>query len=226
MKRRSALFQAAREDNVAVALDNLHAGQRVPLLSSDGRQMDEITLQADVPVFFKASITELHDGEEIVKHNHRIGSVVARIFHDGSSPDEPTESPVSLPIGSLIHLTNFICSSAMADLWNGNLAQAIGICFALCRPDYEFAIATKKIASGQSIRRSHVRLNPHIVGILDRLIGDDPVIGCSITHIGEGALVRLGCISPSEYKYRGDPEVTEVISRFYRFLRGRIYANS
>jgi hypothetical protein len=226
MKPRPALFLAAHEDNVAVALDNLHAGQRVPLLSSEGQQKAEITLWADVPMFFKVSVRDLVDGEAIIKHGHRIGTVVARIFLPDSSTGGSAESTVVLPPGSPVHLTNFVCSSELAALWDDHLAKAFGVCFALCRPDFEFGTAAKKIAAGQEIRRDHIRVNSRVGEILKGLDGSDPIVGRAIVSIAEGSLVRLGCVTPSEYRYPGDPEMIEDISRFYRFLRARIYANS
>jgi hypothetical protein len=228
MKPRTALFLASPGDNVAVALGNLQPGMHVPLLSSNGQQVAEIMIQADVPIFFKVSITELQDDEELIKHGCKIGRVVSKVYSSGSLDRKAEHLPIALPPGTPLHLTNFVPSSSLIALCGGSLAQALGVSFSLCKPDYGFGIARKKITAGQEIRRSHISTNQRMKELLDRLTPakDSPVLGCASDTIAEGALVRLGCIAASPYLYQGDAAKVEMLGEYYRFLKGRIYEHS
>ncbi len=61
------------KDNVAIALTSLHAGQAV---EQDGRSL--VVLE-DVPAGHKLALTEVPEGECVVKYGEEIGRAKARI---------------------------------------------------------------------------------------------------------------------------------------------------
>jgi predicted RecA/RadA family phage recombinase len=62
------------KDNVAVALEDLHAGDRVTLPDGSG-----LTVAGDVPAGHKVALREISAGCEVVKYGENIGNAVETI---------------------------------------------------------------------------------------------------------------------------------------------------
>lgn len=62
------------KDNVAVALEDLHAGDRVTL--PDG---SDLVVAGEVPVGHKVALQEIPAGSEVVKYGENIGNAVGKV---------------------------------------------------------------------------------------------------------------------------------------------------
>lgn len=226
MKPTECLFIAAEQDNVATALANLSAGQVVPLLSGEGRKVSTVELRSHVPRFFKVNVRELHDGDEIRKWGEVIGRAVVRVHRVGGD-DGPARA---LPVGSPVHIGNFIPSEEVLNFWGGALTSAASIIVSESRAGrgsyfpYELGRAAKTFAPGQEIRLGDLRIDDE--RLRSRLLPRADaglVVGSTLAAIAQDAYLRLGCCVGGSYRYPGERGMVESLSRVYRFFKGRLY---
>jgi hypothetical protein len=226
MKLQKCLFKAAADDNVATALASLRAGDTVPVLSGEGRQVGEVTLRAHVPIFFKVALRELHDGDVVRKWGHEIARVVSRIYQPAQQPGSNVESPLIVQPGMPVHIGNFVPSGELLKFWGGDIAYAANIIVekfgrASQFAPYEFGFAKRNIAKGNEIRSDDIQLQ----GLRKLLLptDNDFVVGRAVDTIAQQARLRLGCCEGGEFMFLGEAENVEVIQKFYRFLKGRFH---
>lgn len=235
------LYKTHPDDNVATALADLHCGQTVEVLSSEGQNVGSITLVAHVPKFFKVAITELNDGEVIRKWGCEIGRIVARVRAGGNEDGAGAESITTIPSGFPLHVGNFIPSDLLLEYCNGNLSTAANLIVEQYRrgqsvhPPYEIGSANRRFSDGQPIRVSDLNMD----GRLQKKLfpESDIIIGYAIGSIGPTNPFRLGYCVDMNVKvdgfevlpdfmgpfYQADERMIEVISQYYRFIKGRVY---
>lgn len=233
------LYKTHPDDNVATALADLHCGQTVQVLSSEGQSVGSVTLVAHVPKFFKVAVTELNDGEVIRKWGCEIGRIVARVRAGGE--EDAGESITTVPSGFPLHVGNFIPSDLFLERCDGNLSTAVNLIVEQYRrgqsahPPYEIGNANRRFSDGQPIRVTDLNMD----GRLQKKLfpESDMIVGYAIGSIGPTNSFRLGyCVdmnvkvegfeAVSEFMepfYQTDERMIEVISQYYRFIKGRVY---
>jgi len=223
VRQQNYLFKVGVNDNVATALANLKAGQTVPVLSAEGRQVVEIRLRAHVPIFFKVALEELHDGDAVRKWGHDVGTVVSRVYHHEAQPEE---TPLNVPAGMVVHVGNFIPSDDLLKFWNSDIAHAANtIVEKYCSNNqfapYEFGVAKRQIAVNGTIRAGDIDFK----GMRNLLLPpeNDFIVGRTVETIAQQTRFRLGCCQGGKFMFPGETENVEVIQKFYRFLKGRFH---
>jgi len=62
------------QDNVAMAMEALTAGETLSVLSDEAQEVDRVTVTADVPLpYHKVALVDLADGDPLLKYGEIIG---------------------------------------------------------------------------------------------------------------------------------------------------------
>ena len=68
------------QDNVAMAMETLTAGETLSVLSDEAQEVDRVTVIADVPLaYHKVALVEIGPGDPILKYGEVIGYATAPI---------------------------------------------------------------------------------------------------------------------------------------------------
>lgn len=224
MKARACLFKADPADNVATSLGDLFEGREVSVLSDEGAEVARVTLRAHVPTFFKVALDELRDGDVVRKWGHEIGRVSSLVYHHEGG----RETPVTVPVGTPVHVGNFTPAAALAEFWGGDLARAASAIVETYRrrggfAPYEFGMTKRQLPDGHTIRLRDVQLHGLRAAIVPPDAGEDFIIGRARGRVAAKALLRLGCCIGAPYALPGEDDTVEVINKFYKFIKGRFH---
>ncbi|HTO04515.1 MAG TPA: UxaA family hydrolase [Opitutus sp.] len=66
-------------DDVAMALEQLKAGATVPVESSPGGAIVDVSLVEDIPLGHKFALRDIRAGERVIKYNMEIGTALKDI---------------------------------------------------------------------------------------------------------------------------------------------------
>lgn len=241
MSSTANLYKTHPDDNVATALADIEGGETVSIVSSEGQIVGSIRVAAHVPKFFKVALAELQDGELIRKWGSEIGRIVARVHNTRVQDSEAAECIASVAAGFPLHVGNFIPSDVLLDFWHGSLSTAFNLIVEQHRrgqsahAPYEFGVAKRRFSHGQQIKVSDLNMDGRLRKLL--LPETDFVVGCALGSIGPNNSFRLGYCVDLNLKvngleeiptfmtpfYHADERMVQVISQYYRFIKGRVY---
>jgi len=215
------LFLHDPSDNVATALDSFEAGAAIPVVTSEGKRVREIELRARVPAYFKVNVSELSDGEPIVKLGSVIGVTVARTLARADGACVSGITPVTIPPGTPIHDTNFIVTGEVWRAWGGfALAfDAITELQLLSRQaPFKFGKAVKNIGAGSDIRLADLEIHEALrrkffAGLS---VAGEMIVGRALTRIPVHSYLRLGCCMEKDYELPIREENVNALAAAYR----------
>lgn len=85
------VYKVNPRDNVGTALDHLRRGEEYPIFEEGKGKIGKITLKTDIPKWYKVSLTEIGEDEEVIKFGFPIGF-----------------STMNIEPGVVVHVTNII----------------------------------------------------------------------------------------------------------------------
>lgn len=199
------LFQHEPSDNVATALDSFEAGTTLPVVTSEGKRVWELKLRARLPAYFKVNVSELSDGDPIIKLGSVIGVTVARTLTQTDGAGGRAVTPVTIPPGTPIHDTNFIVT---AELWRewGGFASAFDAITELQlfsrQAPFKFGKVIKNIGAGSDIRLSDLEIHETLRRrfFARSHAAAEMVIGRTLMRVPMHSYLRLGCCMEKEYE--------------------------
>lgn len=199
------LFLNDPSDNVATALGDFKAGETVSAVTSEGRRVRDIELRARVPAYFKVNVSELSDGDPIVKLGSVIGVTVARTLAQKDGAGARSAVLIKIPPGTPIHDTNFIIAQELWRAW-GSFAPAFDaiteLQFVSRQAPFKFGKAVRNIGVGGDIRLADVEVHESLRRRFFAAFSlpEDGVIGRALTRIPVHSYLRLGCCVEKEYE--------------------------
>lgn len=235
---RNCLYKADANDNVGVVIIDpeyprlfLDAGETVPVRTAAGTEIEIITLQTKVPAFFKVSIEEIGDGDEIKKHGSVIGHAVSQVYHSSQVERSAYFQKLTIPKGYPMHITNFIPSETIFDFWKQSFAVPFNLIIEHGETPFEFYSAKHNIAAGKEIFLSDMKVENN--NLKEKLLPAEIssavpkiIIGYAKSNIAKNEKIRFGNIVGHGYRFKGREDNIRAIRKTYRFIKGSIYEHS
>ena len=96
MKKRA--LKISINDNIAVALDNLLAGERVNLYSIESQLIDKLTAAEDITYLHKIAVQKIPVNEAIIKYGEVVGYScknvdAGELVHTSNMTSKPQKNP-------------------------------------------------------------------------------------------------------------------------------------
>ena len=217
MQPRSCIFKLHPDDVVGTALADLQPGERVPVVEASGERIAELALTSVVPRFFKVALVELAPGAAVLKWGRQIGRI-------HRTPGSEAASAAPLTAGTVVHLGNFVPSTAVVEALGDSVATASTRIVA--RPGavpFELGLTRRGLHVDDPILVADVEpAHEAARDLLGELEPGTP-LGVAVTHIKKGRELHWGALAPSRFHYeRTDgphlKERVEQIRSHYRFL--------
>jgi len=213
------LFLNDPKDTVATAMNNFRAASLVPIVTSQGKKVRDLSLRAHIPIHFKVNVNPLMDHEPIIKLGGTIGKTVARVADVSTSDPERTIS-VELPPGLPIHDANFLVSQELWERWGRDLAYPLKAIF-----ESQYATRQGLFKLGKAVRALAPKTNIHLGDIetsaplrerLFNAVEEKMIIGRTLVRIPKHGFLRLGCCEEKDYDLPIDKTKIDILIAAYR----------
>ncbi|MEO0649535.1 MAG: hypothetical protein AAFZ65_02505 [Planctomycetota bacterium] len=217
MQPRPCIFKLHPDDNVGTSLADLAPGECLPVVEASGERIAELVVTSRVPRFFKLALVELAPGTAVIKWGRQIGRI-------HRTPDSEFASDAPLVAGAVVHLGNFVPSTAVVEAFGDGVATP---CTRIAEQPgavpFEVGSARRGLHVGDPILVADVEPAREGQGtILDGLT-PDTLLGIAVSHVKRGRELHWGALAPSRFHYeRTDgvrlKERVEQIRSHYQFL--------